>query len=144
MEFNLLLEQLRQLKAADQNALDIYTELQSQVEDTEILLSLQRLICDEKKHVAMEKEIVAILRQEPRVFFSGDRKEAEELKELFSRAGIHFTDGNTAQLFSGGYGGRCFDLVLLDLDSDGQKIKSKAVVSLVKRIRKAHLSLIHI
>jgi len=138
VEFNLLLEQLRQLKAADQNALDIYTELQSQVEDKEILLSLQRLVCDEKKHVAMEKEIVAILRQEPRVFFSGDRKEAEELKELFSRAGIHFTDGNTAQLFSGGYGGRCFDLVLLDLDSDGQKIKSKAVVSLVKRIRKAH------
>ena len=31
MEFNLLLEQLRQLKAADQNALDIYTDLQSQV-----------------------------------------------------------------------------------------------------------------
>lgn len=138
MEFNLLLEQLRQLKAADQNALDIYIELQSQVENKEILLSLQRLVRDEKKHVAMEKEIMAVLRQEPRVFFSGDKKDAEELKELFSRAGVHFTDGNTEQLLSEHYGARRFDLVILDLDSGGRVQDPVAVTGLVKKIRKTH------
>ena len=136
LEFNLLLEQLRQLKTADQNALDIYTELQSQTEDKKLLRSLQRLVLDEAKHVAMEKEIMAILRQEPRVFFSGGRKDAEGLKELFGKDGIHFTHGNTEQLFSGRFGDRCFDLVLLDLDSEGQGPHSKVVVSLIKKIQK--------
>jgi uncharacterized cofD-like protein len=138
LEFNLLLEQLRQLEAADQNALDIYTDLQAQVGDKEILLSLQRLIRDEAKHVAMEKEIMAVLRQEPRIFFSGSKKDAEELKELFSRAGIHFTEGNTEQLLSERYGRRHFDLVILDLDSEERVQDPKAVTGFVKKILKSH------
>jgi uncharacterized cofD-like protein len=137
LEFNLLLEQLRQLEAVDQNALDIYTSLQSQVKGRKLLLPLQRLVRDEAKHVAMGKEIMAILRQEPRVFFSGTKKDAEELRRLFVRAGVHFTDGNTKQLFSGRHGKRRFDLVLLDLDSQGRAGDPMAS-NLVRKIRKAN------
>ena len=99
MEFNLLLEQLRQLEAVDQNALDIYTALQSQVEGRKLLLPLQRLVRDEAKHVAMGKEIMAILRQEPRVFFSGRKKDAEELRRLFVKAGVRVSGKITGRPF---------------------------------------------
>lgn len=138
MEVSLLLEQLRQLKVADQNALDIYTGLQSKVEDKKILLSLQQLVRDELKHVAMEKEILAILKQEQRVFFWGGKKEAEEFKGLFSRASIYFTAGSKKELFPGTRDGRPFDLVVLDLDSEGHVSNPKAVAGLVGKIRKAH------
>lgn len=138
MEFNLLLDQLRQLKAADQNALTIYTDLQSKVTDPKILLSLQKLIRDEAKHVAMEKEVLAILRQEPRVFFAGAKKEAEDFKELFARAGIDFTEGSTEQLFSERRGSRRFDLVLLGLDRAGRVKSPRDVARLVTKIRKTH------
>ncbi len=143
MEFSLLLEQLRQLKAADQNALDIYTDLQSQVEDPKILRSLQRLVRDETKHVMMEKEIMAVLQQDPRIFFAGETKETEGLKELFAQAGICFTEGHKKQLFSPGRrDSRHFDLVILDLDSEGCVSDPRAVASLVKKIRKAHKKIV--
>lgn len=138
MELSLLFEQLRQLKVADQDALGIYTDLQSQVEGPKILRSLRRLVRDESKHVAMEKEILAILKQEQRVFFLGSTDELAGFKELFARDGIHFAGGSTEQLFSKSYGGRRFDLVILDLDSEDRVSDAKAVASLVKKIRKAH------
>ncbi|OGX10998.1 MAG: hypothetical protein A2351_04070 [Omnitrophica bacterium RIFOXYB12_FULL_50_7] len=67
MELNLVLERLRQLKAADLNALAIYSDLQTQVEDKEILVLLSRLVKDEARHLAMEKEIFSLLRHGAKV-----------------------------------------------------------------------------
>jgi len=142
LEISLILEQLRQLKAADQNALDIYTDLQSKVTDPKILLALQRLVRDEAKHVAMEKEILAILQYEPQVFFSGGEKETEGFAELFSRAGIHLTVGSSGELFSKQYNRKRFDLVLLDLDGEARVKDPKGVTSLVRKIRKTHKKVI--
>ena len=142
MEFNLLLEQLRQLKAAGQNALDIYTNLQSKVKDKKVRLSMERLIRDETKHVAIEKEITAILQKEPRVFFAGKKDAAEGFKELFDRIGVHFEEGSVRQLFSERRGRRRFDLVLLDLDSEGRVKGPQAIARLVKKIRKTQKKIV--
>lgn len=138
MEFDLFLDPLRQLKAADQIALDVYTDLRSQIKDRKILQSLERLIRDEAKHVAMEKEILAILQKKPRVFFAGRERDAVALTELFDRAGIHFVKGRVGQLFSERFCSKNFDLVLLDLDSEIRVKSVKTVGSLVRKVRKTH------
>jgi len=142
LEFNLLLEQLRQLKSADQSALDIYADLQSKVTDKKILLSLKRLVRDETRHVALEKEILTIVRHEPQVFFSGEKKTVEGLKELFDKARIRFSAGETADLLSARNGRRRFDLVLLDLDREKRFSNPETLAGLVKKIRKIHKNVV--
>lgn len=64
MALDLVLQRLRQLKAADQSALAVYIDLQAKVEEKMVLELLNRLVRDETKHVAMEKEIFSHLQQE--------------------------------------------------------------------------------
>ncbi len=136
MEFSLLLEQLRQLKAVDETALRIYTDLLSKTNDPKLLLPLRRLIRDETKHVLLDKEIMAILQREPRVFLALGQKESELLKELLGRAGIHTTGGNIGELFSKSHGPQPVDLVVWDPDSGGPVKDPDAVADRVRKIRK--------
>jgi uncharacterized cofD-like protein len=142
LELNLLLEQLRQLKVADQNALDIYKELQSEVEDKTILRSLDYLVREETKHVAMDKEIMSIIKHEYEVFFSGGKTEGDEIQKMFEKASINLVSGNPGQLLKDRKGSKRFDLVILDLDRQKQAGASRSVPGLIRKLRKTHKKVI--
>ena len=61
MELEVLLDRLHQVNAVDRNALAIYTDLLSQVEDPAIVDVLKRLVRDESKHVRLEEELISFL-----------------------------------------------------------------------------------
>jgi rubrerythrin len=54
-------ERLRQLMALDQNAFDIYTDLAALTEDQELRKSFLGVADDEKRHTALDKELIALL-----------------------------------------------------------------------------------
>lgn len=61
MELEVLLDRLHQINAVDKNALAIYTDMLTQVEDPRIVNILKRLVQDEAKHVRLEKELISFL-----------------------------------------------------------------------------------
>ena len=61
MELEVLLDRLHQISAVDRNALAIYTDLLSQVQDPDIVSILKRLVRDETKHVRLEEELISFL-----------------------------------------------------------------------------------
>jgi rubrerythrin len=65
MDLETLLQRLRQLHAVDKNALAIYSDLAGKVEDPGLQGVFQRLIRDEARHVALEKELFSLCEQAP-------------------------------------------------------------------------------
>jgi len=61
MELEVFLNRLHQVNAVDKNALAIYTDLLAQVQDSEIVSTLKRLVRDETKHVRLEEELFSFL-----------------------------------------------------------------------------------
>jgi len=61
MELEVFLDRLHQVNAVDKNALAVYTDLLTQVEDPRIISILKRLVQDETKHVRLEKELISFL-----------------------------------------------------------------------------------
>ncbi len=61
MDKRTLIARLRQLETVDKNALDVYTELSKLVEDDGQRKVFSRIANDEKRHVALSKEMLLLL-----------------------------------------------------------------------------------
>ncbi|MBF0121813.1 MAG: hypothetical protein HQL21_00215 [Candidatus Omnitrophica bacterium] len=61
MDRKILEARVRQLLAADQNALAIYTELAELTTDKELRASFLGVIKDEKRHAILDQEILTLL-----------------------------------------------------------------------------------
>ena len=57
----ILIARLRQLQAADMNALAIYTELSKLTDDEALRNVFSAIASDEKRHVALGREILSLL-----------------------------------------------------------------------------------
>jgi rubrerythrin len=56
-----LIARLRQLQAADRNAVAIYTELSKSTDDETLRNVFSGIASDEKRHVALGQEILSLL-----------------------------------------------------------------------------------
>lgn len=61
MDKKTLIARFRQLEAADRNALDVYTELARLVKDESQRKLFSHIANDEKRHVALSKEMLSLL-----------------------------------------------------------------------------------
>lgn len=61
MDRKILIARLRQLQAIDRNALAIYTELTELVKDTDQHKLFFNIANDEKRHVALGREMLLLL-----------------------------------------------------------------------------------
>jgi rubrerythrin len=63
MDRKILIARLRQLQAVDLNALDIYTELSELAGDKNQCNAFLVIAKDEKRHVALDKQMLSLLEQ---------------------------------------------------------------------------------
>jgi rubrerythrin len=63
MERKILISRLRQLLAADKNALDIYTDLSESAPDKSYREKFQKIAQDEKNHTILDAKMLAILEE---------------------------------------------------------------------------------
>lgn len=66
MADDILIKRLRQLNAADINAVNVYTELVALCPDEDTKKTLQSILDDEYRHVKMGKELLQILEKNNR------------------------------------------------------------------------------
>lgn len=61
MSLSILLDRIRQLHANDQNAFQIYSDLEKLAEGAGLKKQFRQLAAEEHRHVALEKELIALL-----------------------------------------------------------------------------------
>jgi rubrerythrin len=61
MDRKILTARIRQILAIDKNALDIYSELSKSVKDDIQRKLISGIAADEKRHVALDEEMLALL-----------------------------------------------------------------------------------
>lgn len=65
MEPKRLLDRVRQLQAADRNAVAVYHDLELQTRGTDLEEIFRLLVEDEARHVKLERELIEILERIP-------------------------------------------------------------------------------
>ena len=60
-EMEILIARIRQIHAADRNALDIYADLAQRCDEPDMKEQLRSIAQDEGRHVALDREMLALL-----------------------------------------------------------------------------------